>query len=53
MFGNLSKKYLIYMIFSNITNKNYVGRTSNLTSRLADHASTYKKVVYVYVSRSV
>ena len=43
MFDNLPKKYLIYMICCNITNKKYVGHTSNLTSRLAVHASAYKK----------
>lgn len=40
---NLPKKYLIYMICCNVTHRKYIGSTSNLTSRLAVHLSTYKK----------
>ena len=53
MFDNLPKKYLIYMICCNITNKKYVGHTSNLTSRLAVHASTYKKQSCMCTSQEV
>jgi hypothetical protein len=42
MFDNLPKKFLIYAICCNVTNKKYIGSTSNLTSRLAVHLSSYK-----------
>ena len=51
MFDNLPKKYLIYIICCNITNKKCVGHMSNLTSRLAVHASTYKKQSYMCTSQ--
>ena len=53
MFDNLPKKYLIYMICCDITNKKYVGHTSNLTSRLEFTRVPTKTVVYVYVSRNI
>ena len=39
---NYTKKYLIYSIRCNITNKIYVGSTCNLTTRLNTHISSYK-----------
>lgn len=49
---NLPKKYLIYMICCNVTHRKYIGSTSNLTSRLAVHLSTYKKqIVCVVLAR--
>ena len=39
---NFTKKYLIYTIKCNITNKIYIGSTSNLSSRLNTHISSYK-----------
>ena len=39
---NFTKKYLIYSIKCNITNKIYIGSTSNLTMRLNTHISSYK-----------
>ena len=53
MFDNLPKKYLIYMICCDITNKKYVGHTSNLSSRLAVHASTFKKQSCMCTSQEV
>ncbi len=53
MFDNLPKKYLIYMICCNVTNKKYIGHTSNLTSRLAVHLSTYKNQSCMCTSKEV
>ena len=39
---NYTKKYLIYSIRCNITNKIYVGSTCNLTTRINTHISSYK-----------
>jgi len=39
---NFIKKYLIYTIKCNVTNRIYIGSTSNLTSRLNTHISSYK-----------
>ena len=39
---NFTKKYLIYTIKCNATNQIYIGSTSNLTSRLNTHISSYK-----------
>ena len=40
-----SKSYLIYQIKCNETNKIYIGSTSNLTSRLNTHISSFKNGV--------
>ena len=40
---NFPKKYLIYSIRCNITNKIYIGSTSNQTSKLNTHISCFKK----------
>ena len=40
---NFTKKYLIYTIKCNATNKIYIGSTSNLTSRINTHISSFKK----------
>ena len=37
-----TKSYLIYQIKCNETNKIYIGSTSNLTTRLNTHISSYK-----------
>ena len=42
MFKNLKRDYVIYAICCNETNLKYIGSTSNLTSRLAVHQSTFK-----------
>lgn len=42
MFKNLKRDYVIYAICCNETNLKYIGSTSNLTSRLAVHLSTFK-----------
>ena len=39
---NFTKKYLIYSIRCNVTNKIYIGSTSNLTMRLNTHISSYE-----------
>ena len=39
---NFKKVYLIYTIKCNATNQIYIGSTSNLTSRLNTHISSYK-----------
>jgi len=39
---NFTKKYLIYSIKCNVTNKIYIGSTSNLTARLNTHISSFK-----------
>ena len=40
---NHSKMYCVYSITCNLTNKIYVGSTSNFTNRLRHHISTHKK----------
>ena len=40
---NFTKKYLIYSIKCSVTNKIYIGSTSNLTMRLNTHISSFKK----------
>ena len=44
---NYTKKYLIYSIRCNITNKIYIGSTYNLTARLNTHISNFKAVVHL------
>lgn len=39
---NIPKTYVIYLINCNISNKKYIGSTSNLQSRIAVHLSTFK-----------
>ena len=39
---NFTKKYLIYSIKCNVTNKIYIGSTSNLTARLNTHISSFQ-----------
>ena len=39
---NFTKKYLIYSIKCNVTNKIYIGSTSNLTARSITHISSFK-----------
>lgn len=40
--NNYLKTYIIYCIKCNITNKVYIGSTSNLTSRINTHLSSFK-----------
>jgi len=40
---NFQKEYLIYKIECNMTGKIYIGHTSNLTSRINTHISSFKK----------
>lgn len=40
---NYKKTFSVYSIKCNVTNKIYIGSTSNLTSRICNHLSTYKK----------
>ena len=39
---NHTKMYCVYSITCNLTNKIYVGSTSNITNRLRHHISTHK-----------
>ena len=43
--SGFQKEYLIYMIKCNITNKIYIGSTSNLTTRISVHLSSFKQGV--------
>ena len=40
---NFTKKFLIYSIQCNVTKRIYIGSTSNLTTRLNTHISSFKK----------
>ena len=43
--SGFQKEYLIYMIKCNITHKIYIGSTSNLTTRVSVHLSSFKQGV--------
>ena len=43
--SGFQKEYMIYAIKCNITNKIYVGSTSNLTTRISVHLSSFKQGV--------
>jgi predicted GIY-YIG superfamily endonuclease len=43
--SGFQKEYMIYAIKCNITKKIYVGSTSNLTSRISVHLSSFKQGV--------
>jgi len=43
--SGFQKEFLIYMIKCNITNKIYIGSTSNLTTRISVHLSSFKQGV--------
>ena len=43
--SGFQKEYLIYMIKCNITHKIYIGSTSNLTTRISVHLSSFKQGV--------
>ena len=39
---NFKKSFVVYAIKCNVLNKTYIGNTSNLTNRLANHISSFK-----------
>ena len=39
---NYRKSFVVYAIKCNVRLKTYIGSTSNLTSRLGNHISTFK-----------
>ena len=39
---NFRKSFVVYAIKCNLSNKTYIGSTSNLTNRLANHISLFK-----------
>jgi predicted GIY-YIG superfamily endonuclease len=39
---NFQKEYIVYKIECNLTQKVYIGHTSNLTSRINTHISSFK-----------
>jgi len=43
--SGFQKEFLIYMIKCNITHKIYIGSTSNLTTRISVHISSFKQSV--------
>ena len=43
--SGFQKEYMIYAIKCNTTNKIYIGSTSNLTSRISVHLSSFKQGV--------
>ena len=43
--SGFQKEHIIYMIKWNITNKIYIGSTSNLTTRISVHLSSFKQGV--------
>ena len=43
--SGFQKEYMIYMIKCNITHKIYIGSTSNLTTRVSVHLSSFKQGV--------
>ena len=43
--SGFQKEYMIYMIKCNITHKVYIGSTSNLTTRVSVHLSSFKQGV--------
>ena len=43
--SGFQKEHIIYMIKCNITNKIYIGSTSNLTTRISVHLSSFKQGV--------
>ena len=43
--SGFQKEHIIYMIKCNISHKRYIGSTSNLTSRISVHLSSFKQGV--------
>ena len=50
---NHTKMYWVYSITCNLTNKIYVGSTSNITNRLRHHISTHKNHISTCSSKLI